>query len=63
MGLRLDMTASVFLAAIITTSIVLRQFSSVNSSTLGLVLSQSIQLLTFLQWTTRQSAEVEVLLI
>jgi ABC-type multidrug transport system fused ATPase/permease subunit len=59
LGMRLDANAALVLCSVLMSSILLQEFSTVNTSSLGLVLSQILQILTYVQWFTRQSAEVE----
>ena len=59
LGLRLDMVAIIFLTTIIVVVLLLNAFGGVNVGFIGLVMSYVLQLLTFVQWAVRQSAEVE----
>ncbi|ORY53612.1 P-loop containing nucleoside triphosphate hydrolase protein [Rhizoclosmatium globosum] len=67
LGLRLDLMSAVFLAIISFASVGLKgpagNTIGLNSGTVGLLLTYSLQLVGTLQWAVRQSAEVENLMI
>ncbi|KAI9335963.1 P-loop containing nucleoside triphosphate hydrolase protein [Obelidium mucronatum] len=67
LGLRLDVLSSLFLGIISFASVGLKgptgQSIGLNSGTVGLLLTYSLQLVGTLQWAVRQSAEVENMMI
>lgn len=63
LALRLDFMAALFLVMIVAVSLWLRSLGAINAHHLGLVLSYSIQCIILLQFTVRQSAEVEIQMI
>ncbi|KAI8916137.1 P-loop containing nucleoside triphosphate hydrolase protein [Gorgonomyces haynaldii] len=62
LGVRLDLLAAVFIAATVLSSIVVKDSLNLTASGMGLILSYLLQLVGLLQWTVRQSVEVENLM-
>ena len=63
LGLRLDFMAASFFALIAFLSILVYQPLGLTASKVGLLLSYILQLVGLLQWSVRQSAEVENLMV
>ncbi|KAJ3305549.1 Multidrug resistance-associated protein 4 [Kappamyces sp. JEL0829] len=63
LGLRLDIIAAVYFAVIVFATIAGKDYLNLSAASLGLMISYSLQLVGLLQWTIRQSAEVENLMV
>ncbi|KAI8899502.1 P-loop containing nucleoside triphosphate hydrolase protein [Globomyces pollinis-pini] len=63
LGVRLDVLAATFFSIVTIATIVIYDFAGLSPSWVGLVISYVLQLVGTLQWTVRQSAEVENLMI
>ncbi|KAJ3325674.1 Multidrug resistance-associated protein 4 [Boothiomyces sp. JEL0866] len=63
LGMRLDIAAALLVCVIILVCIWLRTFINVTPAKLGLVITYMIQLTGLFQWATRQSTEVENLMV
>nr|KAJ3422223.1 hypothetical protein HK105_000656 [Polyrhizophydium stewartii] len=63
LGLRLDVLASNFLTVVAMGSIAIQHPLGLSSTSVGLLLSYVLQLVGLLQWSVRQSAEVENLMV
>ena len=62
-GFRLDLLAATYLAIIVVAMVPLRHIVPLTPGNVGLMLSYLLQSIRNLQWTVRQSAEVETLMV
>jgi ATP-binding cassette subfamily C (CFTR/MRP) protein 4 len=63
LGVRLDILASVFFTVVLFGALAISSTIQLTSSSLGLLISYILQLIGLLQWTVRQSGEVENLMV
>lgn len=63
LGIRLDMLAAVFFTGIVFFCVCLNSSLGFSPSAMGLLISYILQLIGLLQWTVRQSGEVENLMV
>jgi ATP-binding cassette subfamily C (CFTR/MRP) protein 4 len=63
LGVRLDILASTFFTIVVYVSLALSGWIQLTASSLGLLISYILQLIGLLQWTVRQSGEVENLMV
>ncbi|KAJ1555144.1 Multidrug resistance-associated protein 4, partial [Nowakowskiella sp. JEL0078] len=63
LGLRLDFMSSCFILLVSFLAVLLRQSLNLTPGIVGLLLSYTLQLIGLLQWSVRQSAEVENMMV
>lgn len=63
LGVRLDLLSAIFFIVLLFATILLRNDIHLTAASLGLLISYVLQMVGLLQWTVRQSAEVENLMI